>query len=331
MSGDPSGMLDDVLAQPDQVEDALWRFESAGVPARAMPGGLVVAGMGGSAIGADLAAAAIGDRARRPLRVVRGYGLEPWAGPDALVLCASYSGDTEETLACYAAAGELGAPRVALTTGGELGRLAREDGVPVIGVPSGMQPRAAVIYMTVAALECAATCGAAPSLRAEIEAAPATLRSVTGAEEEPRAIAAMLRDRIAVVYGGGRTAAPGRRWKTQLNENAEVPAFAAELPEADHNEVCGYAAGAPLAAVFLDDDRLDPRLRRRIDVTAELLAESGAPTHRVAARGETAVERVLSLVTLGDLASVDLALLRGVDPTPVEAITRLKARLAREP
>ena len=321
MSHDPSGMLDDVLAQPEQIEDALWRVEGAGVPRGDLAGGLVVAGMGGSAIGGDLAAAIVGERAGGPIRTRRGYGLDPWTGADALILCASYSGDTEETLACYDEAKALGAPRVALTTGGDLAERARADGVPVIGVPSGMQPRAAVVYMTVAALECAAACGAAPSLRAEVEGAVPVLERLAE-DDEPRRLAERLHERIAVVYGAGRTAAAAQRFKTQLNENAKVAAFASELPEADHNEVCG--ADPRLLAVFLDDDGLDPRLRSRIDATAEILGDAA----RVTARGDTPAERVMSLVMLGDLASVQLAYVRGVDPTPVEAIDRLKDRLA---
>ena len=319
--GDPSGMLADVLAQPAQVEDALWRVESAGLPTDRRPGGLIVAGMGGSAIGGDLAAAAIGDRAAAPVRTNRGYALPPWAGSDALVLFASYSGDTEETLSAYEQARAAGTPRVALTTGGALGAAAREDGIPVIGIPSGMQPRAAVIYMTVAALECAAACGASPPLRSEIEAAAGTLQAVAADDSEARALATAIGGGIPVVYGAGRTSAPAKRWKTQLNENAEVAAFASELPEADHNEVCG--ADDRLTAVFLDDDGLDPRLRARIEVTADLMPGS----HHVAARGTTPTDRVLSLVLLGDLTSVHLAYARGVDPTPVEAISRLKERL----
>ena len=141
---DRGGMLGDVLAQPLQLGDALWRAESADIRPRDLPGGLVVCGMGGSAIGGDLAMAALGDRATRPITVVRGYALESWIPPESLVLCASYSGDTEETLACFEAAGAAGTQRVALTTGGTLAELARAEGVPVIGVPAGMQPRAAV-------------------------------------------------------------------------------------------------------------------------------------------------------------------------------------------
>jgi glucose/mannose-6-phosphate isomerase len=321
-------MLDDVLAQPSHIEDALWRVESAGLPREDRPGGLVVAGMGGSAIGGDLAAAIVGERASHPIRTRRGYGLDPWTGSDSLILCASYSGETEETLACYDAARELGAARVVLTTGGSLAERAREDGVPVIGVPSGMQPRAAVVYMTVAALECAAVCGAAPSLRSEVEAAADTLEALASSPL-PQELAGELVDRVPIVHGAGRTAAPARRWKTQLNENAEIPAFQTVLPEGDHNEVCGHGTGlAPFTAILLSDDELDPRLQRRMGITGEVLKQYGTPVHQVEATGETPAARVLSLVILGDLTSVHLAYARGVDPTPVEAIDELKSRLA---
>ncbi|GAC1325123.1 MAG: bifunctional phosphoglucose/phosphomannose isomerase [Thermoleophilaceae bacterium] len=334
---DRQDMLGDVLAQPHQLADALWRVDSAGIGARELGAGLRVCGMGGSAIGADLAAAALGARAKRALTTVRGYEPEPWAAPDSLTLCASYSGNTEETLACYAALRERDLPRAVLTTGGRLAELARADRVPVIGVPSGMQPRAAVIYMTVAALECAALSGAAPSVRDEVERASALLATLgerwgPGADEASaaKALALRLSGTVPVVYGAGRTDAAALRFKLQLNENAEQPAFHGTLPEADHNELCGWAASArlaPLSAVFLDDDGLDPRLRRRIELTAATLGGSAAVVERVEAVGETPLERVLSLVLLGDLVSVYLAILRGVDPTPVAVLERFKVAL----
>lgn len=322
-------MIEDILAQPHQIGDALWRVEAAAIPAAELSGGLVVCGMGGSAIGGDLAAAAIGDRAVRPVRTVRGYRLPPDVGPDTLVLCASYSGSTEETLACFDAAGEAGAPRVALTTGGPLAERAREQGVPVAGVPSGMQPRAAVVYMTVGALECAAACGAAPSLRGEIEGAQATLAAVaedSGAETIARALDGSL----PVVHGAGATVAAARRWKTQLNENAKAPAFASEIPEANHNEIEGWRRGldfAPLAAVFLHAPGMHPRLERRMELMADRLDDLGAPVVRIDAEGDSAVAHVLSLAMVGDLVSVSLAELAGVDATPVEAIEGFKAAL----
>lgn len=322
-------MIDDVLAQPHQLADALWRVEAAAIPAADTPGGLLVCGMGGSAIGGDLAAAAIGARAGRPIRTVRGYALEPWLGADTLVLCASYSGSTEETLASFEGAGQAGARRVALTTGGPLAEHARAEGVPVIGVPSGMQPRAAVVYMAVAALECAAAAGVVDSLRDEIEGAAPVLAAL-GEDPEPRAVAGALAGRLAVVHGAEATAAVARRWKTQLNENAKVAAFASELPEANHNEIEGWAWGvrhAPLAAVFLEAPSLHPRNSRRIGLAAEQLGEQGVPVTRVQAHGESAVAQVLSLVAFGDLVSVYVAELAGTDPGPVEAIESFKARL----
>jgi glucose/mannose-6-phosphate isomerase len=322
-------MIDDVLAQPHQIGDALWRIDAAGIAPFETPGGLVVCGMGGSAIGGDLAAAAVGGRAKHPIRTVRGYGIDPDVGPGTLVLCASYSGETEETLACFEAACAAGAQVVVVTTGGQLAERAREHGVPVIGVPSGLQPRAAVVYMTLAALECAASCGAAPSLRAEIEAAREVLEEVaesSGADDVARA----LEDTLPVVYGAGPTAAIARRWKTQLNENGKIAAFASEVPEANHNEIEGWARGldlAPLSALFLHAPDLHPRLERRMELMADRLAETSAPVLRIDARGDSPVAHVLSLVMIGDLVSVSLAELAGIDPTPVEAIEGFKAAL----
>jgi glucose/mannose-6-phosphate isomerase len=317
-------VIDDVLAQPHQLGDALWRAQSAGIPKQDRPGGLIVCGMGGSAIGGDLALAALGDRATRPITTVRGYALESWTGPDSLVLCASYSGNTEETLACFEAAGAAGAGRVVLTTGGKLAELARADGVPVIGVPAGMQPRAAVIYMVVGALECAALCGAAPGLHAEIDTAAELLGTITPAD----APADVLHGTMPVIHGAGPTAAIARRWKTQINENAKAAAFWSELPEANHNEICAWDRSSGFSAVFLEDPDQHPRIKRRIDLTVEAVEAAGAPALRVPARGESRLERVLSLVLLGDLVSVRLAELDGVDPNDIAALTRLKNALA---
>jgi glucose/mannose-6-phosphate isomerase len=335
---DPGGMLGDVLAMPLQLGDALWRAQSAGIGAADSPAGLVVCGMGGSAIGGDLAIAALGDRATRPISVVRGYALESWTPPETFVLCSSYSGETEETLACFEAAGAAGARRAVLTTGGTLAEVARAEGVPVIGAPSGMQPRAAVVYGTVATLECAALCGAGPFLHAEIDTATALLERLVeewgpGASDNSLAkrIARELAGTVPVIHGSGSTEAVARRWHTQINENVKTSAFWSELPEANHHEICGWERGpgrAPLSAVFLHDPDNHPRVARRIDLMADEVAQAGAPTVRVEAEGESRFERVLAQVLLGDLVSVYMAVLEDVDPTPIAAIERLKARLA---
>ena len=334
---DPTDQLTDVLAIPEHLRDALWKVESAGLEEWDSPGGMIVAGMGGSAVGGRLARAILGDHASRPLLAARAYGLPPWTTPDTTVLCASYSGDTEETLACYEAAGVIGARRVVVTSGGELASLARADGVPVVPVAGGFQPRAAVAYMTVAALQIAALCGVGPGMNSELDVAADHLEELViewGPEGAPdglaKQLARSLQGTVPIIAGAGLTSAIANRWKTQLNENAKVPAYALELPELDHNEIVGWGSAAEFArfsAIFLDDCDTHPRVKERIELTAALIAPGAAGVHRVESRGQTSVERVFSLVLLGDLISIYLAVLRGVDPEPVEAIDRLKREL----
>src|SRR5215207_5530827 len=160
---DSTGQFGETLGLAEHLRDALWRVDSADIAPVDAQGGLIVAGMGGSSVGGRLAAGALGPRLRRPLALAMGYDVPAWIGRETLVLCASYSGTTEETLATYDAAKEAGAPRIVATTGGPLAERARADRVPVVPLPGGFQPRAAVGYSFVTALEAAALCGAAPS------------------------------------------------------------------------------------------------------------------------------------------------------------------------
>ena len=335
---DSGHMLADILAIPAQLGDAVWRVESAAIAPVDTPGGLVVSGMGGSAIGGALARAALGDQASRPILAARGYGLPPWTTPDPTVLCASYSGNTEETLACFEAAGALGARRIVVTSGGELADQARAADVPVIPIPGGFAPRAAIAYLLVSALEVAALCGCGPRLTTEIDVAAAHLGELAGqwGPESPddslaKEVARGLHGTVPVIAGADLTVPLAYRWKTQINENAGVPAFSAELPELDHNEIAGWmGAGAPspFSAVFLDDCDSHPRLRTRIELTEELIRPHAASTRVLTTFGESALERVCSLILLGDLVSCYLAALSGVDPTLAPPLEDLKERLA---
>ena len=243
-------MLDDILAIPDHLRDALWRVESARLePAEAA--GLLVCGMGGSAIGGDLAAAALGDRLTRPLLTVRGYELPSWVTPEWTVLCSSYSGNTEETLACFAAAEALGARRIVASTGGALVDGAREAGVPVIGLPGILPaPRTAVAYMLTVAAEVAALAGVAPRMHTEIDAAAAFLERA----RETTCRRARRRDRRAA-----RGQRPGR-----LRRRPDRAGGAA-LEDADQREreaarlLLRAARGQPQRALRLVDGRTPSR------------------------------------------------------------------------
>jgi glucose/mannose-6-phosphate isomerase len=310
-----SDALGDVLAQPHQIADALWRIESAGIPRRELSGGVAVCGPGQ---GGDLAAAVLGDRATAPVRDVRGFSLEPWTRDDTLVLCASYSGDDEEALACFEDAGARGAPRAVICTAGPLAVRAREEGVPVIGVPAGMAPSAAVVYFTLAALECAALVGAGPSLRAEAEAATAMLGRLADEwrpdQPEPRSlpklVAPLLRNRIVVVHGAGPTAAVARRWADQIEATAGMLSFWREIPEPDRGDRFAWLgareAVEKLAAIFLCHPDHDERLQRRFQ-ESERYAD--VDTASLEPEGDNALERVLSLVLMGDLLAIYLAAL----------------------
>lgn len=324
-------MLDDLLGLPDQLRDAMWRLETARLqPAESA--GLMVCGMGGSAIGGELAAATLGDRLTKPMVSIRGYELPSWTTPEWTVLCSSYSGNTEETLACFEAAEVLGARRLVLSTGGTLVDRAREAGVPVVAPPGIYQPRVAVAYMFVVAAEAAALAGAAPSIHTEIDAAAAFLeRERESLQARAAEIAAELDGAVTVIHGADLTAPVAQRWKTQINENAKLAAFSAELPEADHNEICGWNGdgAAQMAAVFLEDCDQHPRERRRFDLTAEIVGEGAAAVVRVETEGGTRVERLLWAMLLGDLVSLEVANKLGVDPERIEALDRVKAGMAQ--
>ena len=304
----------------------------------AAPGGVIVAGMGGSAAGARLAIAALGARLTAPLVVADGYRLPGWAGPNTLVFTSSYSGNTEETLSAYSDAVERGAPRLVATTGGGLAERAGRDGVAVIPLPTGFQPRAAIGYALVAALEAAALGGAAPSVRDEIIAA-AELAELLVQEWGPDApedspakqIALALHGTVPVIVGAELAGAAAYRWKCQLNENAALPAFASILPEADHNEVVGWDAAKPLGRfsyVSLEDPGAHPRNALRANLTADIAKTGADPVLHITARGESPVERLVSLLVLGDLVTVYSAILREADPVDIPAIDGIKAALA---
>ena len=330
-ANDRTNQLEDVLAIPDHLSDALWRVESARIEPFDAPGGLVVCGMGGSAIGGDLAAVAFGNRLSRPLTTERGYELPFAMLPDRAVLCSSYSGDTEETIACYAAAEALGARRIVATTNGELAKLARADGVPVIGLPAGLRPRAAVGYLFTVAAEVAALTGAAPGIRTEIDSAGPHLREASAAlAAQADELAERITGSIPVIYGADLTVPVALRWKTQINENAKLPAFTAALPEADHNEIEGWNAGEEagrMSAIFLEDRDQHPRVRQRFELTAETIEPAAHYATRIETDGESRTGRLLWAVMLGDLLSLRLAEKRGVDPGPTDLLDGLKQAL----
>lgn len=327
----------------NELADVRVGGQATGAPGLpAAPSAVAVAGMGGSAIGGDLVFATQPELAV-PAAVVRGYALPAWVGPGTLVVAVSYSGNTEETLAGVEEALARGCVPLCVASGGRLAAMAAERRLPLVTVPPGLQPRAAVGYLAMPLLVVLERLGLVPAAEKDVEEAAAVVRE-TAALYAPdqdedcnlaKQLAHHLHGRVPLVYGAGLTAPAARRWKTQLNENAKTAAFWAELPELDHNEIEAWdgpgaedAAARQAAVVFLRDGDEDERLARRAELTAETIAAGGAPVEHVETRGGSRLARLFSLVTLGDHVSVYLGLLNGVDPTPVVAIERFKRRLA---
>ncbi len=323
-------MLDAARALPDHLRDALWRIESARLGTMEAPAAFFC-GMGGSAIGGDLAIAALSDRLTKPMMVARGYELPAWSPAGSAVLCSSYSGNTEETLACYAAAEALGAQRLIATTGGELAEAARADDVPVIGLPAGLQPRAAVGYMFCVAAELAALALAGPRIHTEIDAAASHLGAAfEAAHTLARELAGQIGSATPVMHGSDLTAPVAYRWKCQINENAKIPAYSAILPEADHNEIEGWSgADRRFAAIFLGDRDQHPRERKRFELTAKAIEPYASTVISLETEGETRTERLLHSVLLGDLLAIELANARGVDPLAVDVLEGFKKEMGR--
>ncbi len=337
---DPQNMRAAVRAFPDHLVTG-WQAADGADAFGAFDGldGVVVCGMGGSAIGGDLMRALAEGEAAVPVVVNRGYGLPAWVGPRTLVVVSSYSGGTEETLSAYAEAVRRGARIVALTSGGEVASRAADAGHPMITIPGGMQPRAALGYSLGALLRLARAAGLLSLADDEFEAAVGAARDRASRHDDDsdanpaRALAATWVGAWPLVYTGvGLLEAVGVRWRGQIQENAKHPATGNVFPELDHNEIMGFEAAPPdllarMRVVVLRDRDDHPQVVKRYAATRALVEPAVGGWTEVESEGDSRLARVLSLVQLGDAASFWLAIAKGVDPTPVETIQALKRQL----
>jgi glucose/mannose-6-phosphate isomerase len=301
---------------------------------------VAIAGMGGSGIAGELAHGVWRERLRQPVSVLRDYYVPGWVGEHTLVVLSSYSGETEETLTVASQATERNALCVAITSGGKLGTFYRDMGVPVIDLPGGLQPRAAILELLVPLVVVLGRMGVIAPPEVELDDARQVILdsvaaldpSVPTDQNLAKQVALGLMDSVPLIWGAEATSAVAQRWKCQINENAEMPAYWSVLPEADHNEICAYGDSSPVGRmtqmVLLRDPHHHRQVARRIDLSRELIAPAVAGVLELAADGNTPFGRMLDLVMLGDYVSLYLAIARGVDPGPVDMIGRLKTRLA---
>lgn len=336
----------DMLSFVDQLPEMLVQARrfSTGVslPNLAQVNQVLVLGMGGSAIAGDLAADLFLKSGKAPILGNRSYALPEFAGPATLVFAISYSGDTEETIAAVKEAEKKNAQIICITAGGRLREIAENKKHPLFLIPSGFQPRAALAYLF---LPLAITLGKLRLAAFSDEDIGETIALLRKLREEygfakaarinpAKQLAKKWLDKIPLIFGSaGTTGAAALRFKTQLNENSKAAALMNLFPELNHNELVSLAAVKRdehnFVLTILRDEEDSERTKKRIEITKSLLCRQLGGITEVYSQGKSRLARIFSLVMFGDYTSVYLAALKGIDPTPVEIISRLKKEMQR--
>lgn len=338
---DPKGMYRLTVAFADQCRHALEIARSTEIPElTTQPNVVVLTGLGGSAAGGDLVKALFEAQGSTPFVVNRDYHLAHYVGLGDLVFCASYSGNTEETLSAYEDAKTDGARIICVTSGGKLAELAKADGCTLIQIPGGQPPRTALGYMFVPVLVACERLGLLPAQ--DYEAAFALLAQCAqkwGVEtafdsNQPKQLAELLHGKLALLYGlGSYQAIVANRWKGQINENSKNLAYSNAFPELNHNEILGWVKAteqgvAHWVGIVLEDGTESAKMKTRARVTEQLIGKS-AEFHHVRAEGSDLLQRMMSLTYFGDFLSIYLAALNGIDPENIDSINVLKSELSK--
>ena len=349
---DKANMIELLEEFPQKMRDALRLGEKFTIPTDFLPAStstptknfenIVVLGMGGSAIGGDLLSNYLADELSIPIVVIRGYDIPKFVDDNSLVFAVSYSGNTEETLSALKKCLEAKARVIALTSGGKLAVLARENNFPVIKVPEGIQPRAAISYLFFPVLKALERMGLIKERNSEIEETYNILRKLSreyGAKSPSennlaKKVALSLYYYLPLIYGSeGLLEAVAMRWKTQINENSKWPCFWNVFPELDHNEIVGYeienSINRQVKIIYLQDKEGLLRVEQRREITRKIIQDKVAEFIVCPTKGKGKMARMFSLIFLGDLVSYYLAILNQVDPSPVACIEDLKKELAR--
>ena len=262
---------------------------------------LVVVGMGGSHLAADLLKIL---KPELDIIVHRDYGLPPNIN-DRLIILSSYSGNTEEVLDAYDQAKNLN--RAVITVGGKLLEKAKQDNVPFVLLPVGLQPRDAIHHCLKALYE----------LLGEKLELP---------EVEP-ADPIEIKDRIPLIYTSNKFEALGYIWKIKFNETGKIPAFNDTLPEADHNEINGFAKFKNFYGLFIVDESDHPKIIKRMEITAKLYNEIGIPTKFIQLTGVDMLHKIFNFLALANATALATATLYGLDPVAVPIIENIKKHL----
>lgn len=337
-SVDGKGMLGVVGSMAEHLSEGVRRGKMAGPP-KAAHDGIVVCGLGGSAIGGDVLKAWLSTECNVRCEVSRGYALPRHVGRRSLVIVASYSGNTEETLSMFEDARRRTSRVVTVSSGGKLEDLSESLSSPHVKVPSGLVPRASFGYMFGSLLGIVERAGVA-SPGKQLREATSVLAKVSEAcgpatrttDNLAKRMAHELHGTVPVIIGHGMSSPVAKRWANQFNENAKSVAFSSELPEMDHNEIVFWAADSKsqgFSAVFLDHGLADKRMGRRLEATRKMICDR-TRAHVVGALGVSPLAQAMSLIAVGDYVSIYSAVLKGEDPSTTVPIESLKAILSKK-
>lgn len=307
------------------------------------PKAVAVAGMGGSALAAVAFAKIPG--LSIPFEVVRDYDLPGYVDDSHLLVCSSYSGNTEETLSVInqaLALPESKRPRIAcISSNGQLQKIAKNQNLTVVSLPSGYQPRFTFGYQYGALAQLFEKVGLVKGLGEQIEQAAEIVKKITQSwrpdvpvkENLAKRIALDLAGKSVVIYSSSQMFPAAYKWKISLNENAKNVAWCNQYPEFNHNEFLGWTSHPtqkPYAIVELKSQHDHPQIQKRFEVSDRLLSgRRPAPIVVDIPKGVSQLEDLMWVVALGDFVSIYLALANNVNPTPVDLIEKLKKDLAK--
>jgi glucose/mannose-6-phosphate isomerase len=346
---DKANMIELLEEFPQKMKDALRLGQEFSIFSQISPistqklKNIVVLGMGGSAIGGNLLSTYLADELPIPLIVIRGYDIPKFVNKDSLVFAVSYSGNTEETLSTLKKCLKIKARVIALASGGKFETLSIENNFPIIKLPSGIQPRAAISYLFFPILKVLEKLGLIKGRNEEITE---TANILDGLSKEYRSksplknnlakkIALSLYQYLPLVYGSeGLLEAVAMRWKTQINENSKWPCFWNVFSELNHNEIVGYEIenniNRQVKIIYLKDkEEGSLRIEQRREITRKIIEDKVAEFIVCTTKGKSKLARMFSLIYLGDLVSYYLAILNQIDPSPVAGIENLKKELAK--
>lgn len=333
---DSDNTRDVITAQPDQLRyafDVTVQMSSDAINA------VVVVGMGGSALAAQMVQTWWFDQLTVPFVIVRGYDMPAFVDKNTLVIFSSYSGNTEETVNAYDQVQQRGASAVVMTSGGQLAARAATDEAPLYQLPEGYQPRMAVWYGLRALSELFEQLGLVEGATSQLEAASGFLASaaeewtpdIPTEQNRAKQIAEECLGKAVWVYAGPKLRSAAYKWKIAFNENAKHVASWNELPEFNHNELLGWTEHPrhkPFSVIQLQSGLDDERIGKRFEISNRLLSGRMPAPLVVESRGETHIQHLLWTCLLGDFASLYLAVLNNVNPARIEVIEQLKQQLA---